>query len=320
MMGLPRWMYNKGRLLRSVQHQRCISTTLTAYVSGSISKSHLLDAPTINHQLVDNTKLKFIDVRRPEIYAQGHIPNAVNIHDIFTYLFSSQKEADEYNNLHRKFEKHFQDAGINGDERVIVYEDNLKAMNGASSRGLYLMKLLGHQNVAVLNGGLQAWTMHGFPTSTLVPQTPSGKFSAKWSELEWISKRDIDMAIKDNNTVLLDVRDRDEWVGRCSSPKGNDAALRRGRLPGAIHMYWYDFLKTADNGITYFQDPSNVKAMCNDKGLKQEDKIIIYCFKGARASVAYIALREAGFNVFNYFGSWNDWSRDYTLEIDSKQF
>ncbi|CAI8010274.1 Thiosulfate sulfurtransferase [Geodia barretti] len=47
--------------------------------------------------------------------------------------------------------------------------------------------------------------------------------------------------------------------------------------------------------------------------------VIVYCFKGARASNTYLALKDAGFeNVSNYFASWNEWSRDDKLEIDSK--
>ena len=50
-----------------------------------------------------------------------------------------------------------------------------------------------------------------------------------------------------------------------------------------------------------------------------EDDIIIYCFKGARASNTFVALKEAGFNnIRNYFGSWNEWSRDPDLPIDEK--
>ena len=62
-----------------------------------------------------------------------------------------------------------------------------------------------------------------------------------------------------------------------------------------------------------------MREMCAAKGLMPDNKMIVYCFKGARASNTYIALKEAGFtNVSNYFGSWNEWSRDHQLEIDSK--
>jgi len=57
------------------------------------------------------------------------------------------------------------------------------------------------------------------------------------------------------------------------------------------------------------------------KGITPDQKIIIYCFKGARASNTYIALREAGYNnVTNYFASWNEWSRRPELKIDDEKY
>ena len=59
--------------------------------------------------------------------------------------------------------------------------------------------------------------------------------------------------------------------------------------------------------------------MCAQKGFFPDDDIIIYCFKGARASNTFVALKEAGFSrIRNYFGSWNEWSRDENLPIDDK--
>ena len=135
----------------------------------------------------------------------------------------------------------------------------------------------------------------------------------------WSDKDDVQVAIKEKNAILLDVRDTDEWEGRSSSPYGVDFAPRKGRLPGAIHIHWHDFMKTAEDGMTYFREPAEVREMCAAKGLMPDNKVIVYCFKGARASNTYIALKEAGFsNVSNYFGSWNEWSRDPQLEIDSE--
>ena len=57
-----------------------------------------------------------------------------------------------------------------------------------------------------------------------------------------------------------------------------------------------------------------------EKNITPDKNIIIYCFKGARASNTFIALKRAGFNnTTNYFGSWNEWSRDAALPIDDKK-
>ena len=278
----------------------------------------LISATNIKSLIMDGNSFKFVDVRTPELYSKGHIPDAVNIHEIFTYLFMSDHDMQGEERLRIKFEDLFQKAGINGNETVVVYENNLKTMYGVSCRGLYLLKLLGHPSVSILNGGFEGWTKHGLPTSTATPSISKGTFRAHWVNSMWSDKHDVQVAIKERNALLLDVRDVDEWEGRSSSPYGVDFAPRKGRLPGAIHIHWHDFMKTGEDGMTYFREPEEVREICAAKGLMPDNKVIVYCFKGARASNTYIALKEAGFtNVSNYFGSWNEWSRDHHLEIDS---
>jgi thiosulfate/3-mercaptopyruvate sulfurtransferase len=69
--------------------------------------------------------------------------------------------------------------------------------------------------------------------------------------------------------------------------------------------------------IPHFHSPEKIKAICARAGLYPDDDIIVYCFKGARASNTLLALKIAGFSrVRNYYGSWNEWSRDPTLPID----
>ena len=288
--------------------------------AGRLSPERLVSVATVR-SLLEKEKLKFVDVRAPEQYSSGHIPDAVNIREIFTYLATSDPQGVE--ELRTTFEDLFQEAGINGDELVITYEDCLKTKNVSSYRGYYLLKLLGHPNVSVLNGGLEAWKMCGLPVSTVVPKVTKGTFKASWVDSMWSSKDDVAVAMKEKSAVLLDVRDTDEWKAKTSSPLnyGTDFAPRKGRLPGAVHMHWKDFMRTTEDGLTYLREPEEVREMCAARaGLLPESKVIVYCFKGARASNTFIALKEAGFsNVTNYFGSWNEWSRDHSLEIDSRK-
>lgn len=268
--------------------------------------------------LLGTDKIKFVDVRAPELYSKGHIPDAVNINEIFTYLATSDPQGTQA--LKNTFETLFQDAGINGNEHVITYEDCLNTMYGGSCRGFYLLKLLGHPSVSVLNGGMQSWIKHGYPTSTTTPSTTKGTFKASWSSEMWRSKDDVMKVLKEKNAILLDTRDVDEWKAGSSSPYGIDFAPRKGRIPGAIHMLWNDFMEAKEDGQVYFRKPQDVRERCTAKGLMPDKNIIIYCFKGSRSSNTYIALKEAGFNnISNYFGSWNEWSRDHSLEIDSSR-
>ena len=67
-----------------------------------------------------------------------------------------------------------------------------------------------------------------------------------------------------------------------------------------------------------FKTPDEVRAECATAGIAPSDTVYLYCFKGARASNTFLALKQAGFaDVRMYFGSWNEWSRDDRLPIES---
>ena len=131
-----------------------------------------------------------------------------------------------------------------------------------------------------------------------------------------LTRADVEQALG-TDVVLLDVRDVDEWIGESSSPYGKDFAPRKGRLPGARWIEWYRFMKPSANGPV-FKSPDEIRAECASAGVKPDDTVYLYCFKGARASNTFLALKQAGFDdVRMYFGSWNEWSRDPSLPIES---
>ena len=265
-------------------------------------------------------KIRILDVRSPQQYSTGHIPTAANCHEIFTYLTTSDKPGVK--KLIDTFTDVFQRAGINGEigERVVTYENSLESLYGASCRGMCLLQLLGHQNVAILEGGLDRWISEGYPISTDPKEVRRGSFKAQWSPNHiWTDMHEVAEAISEQSAVLLDVRDIEEWTGVSSSPYGVAFTPRKGRLPGSVHILWSDFMEKRSDGSCHFKTPEVIREMCAQKGIRPEQKVIVYCFKGARASNTLLALKEAGFNnISNYFGSWNEWSRHPELEIDSR--
>jgi thiosulfate/3-mercaptopyruvate sulfurtransferase len=118
--------------------------------------------------------------------------------------------------------------------------------------------------------------------------------------------------------VFLDVRDKIEYTAGSSSPYGKDFAPRKGRLPGAKNIEWYNFMKQKEDGEVEFKSPEEIEKLMNSVGIKKDTETCLYCFKGARASNSYFALQQAGFTkVRMYFQGWNEWSRDDSLPIDS---
>jgi thiosulfate/3-mercaptopyruvate sulfurtransferase len=261
---------------------------------------------------------KFVDVRDTESFIKSHIKGAQNINEIFSYLSTSdQSGIDE---MKKEFQKVFQNYGINGKEQIILYEECLKTRFGASCRGLYLFNLFGYSNVKVLHGAWESWIKKGLPVTTDVEKIiEKGTFTPNWNGSIFANKQDVMNALNDKNVVLLDVRDHVEWKGESSSPYGVDFAPKKGRIPGAVHIFWKDFMYE-ENGMTFMKSPQEILEITAAKGITPDKNVIIYCFKGARASNSFIALSTAGFsNIRNYFASWNEWSRDDNCPVDENK-
>ncbi len=257
-----------------------------------------------------------IDTRSPDAYAAGHIPGAVNVHEIFTFLAMSTPEGMA--ELRQKFADAFGAAGLSGAETAVCYEGSMNSGFGQSCRGYFLLSWLGYEKAKVLHGGFQAWTAAGLPVSTeaVRPAPKSFPLSEKGAAM-MIDKDAMLAAIGDDGIVKLDVRDVDEWVGTSSSPYGPDFCPRKGRIPGARWLEWYRMMKPTAAG-PMFKSPDEIKAEAHTAGISADTPVYLYCFKGARASNTLVALKEAGVkDVRMYFGSWNEWSRDPALPIES---
>jgi len=257
-----------------------------------------------------------IDVRDAEAYQKGHIAGAVNIPEMFTTLSMTTPEGLQ--EMEDIFVPLLRNAGVNHEQTVIVYEDCLHTRYGGSCRGYFQLRLFGHQKVGILDGGLSQWLQDGFPVTTDSPDVMPSNFTPIIQHEFLATLQDVIEAISNSRVKLLDNRDEDEWRGISSSPYGIDFAPRKGRIPGARWVEWYRFMDT-NQAIPHFKSPEEIRSICAQVGLDVDDDIIIYCFKGARASNTYIALKMAGFKkVRNYYGSWNEWSRHPELPIDDE--
>ncbi len=278
----------------------------------------ILYSPREAQKLASEGKAVIIDVRDAEEYAEDHIPGAVNIPDMFYELSMTTK--DGLREMTTKFKKLFSEAGIAKDSIAILYEDNLNTRYGGSCRGYFQLTYMGHENAGILDGGLVDWKRDGLPTNDEVVTPVPTIFTPNINGSIMVTKDLMAEALGNPDIKLLDNRDKVEWIGESSSPYGVDFAPRKGRIPGARWIEWYDFMETDDSGyISHFKSPEAIREICAELGLHLEDDIVIYCFKGARAANTYVAMKMAGFKkIRNYYGSWNEWSRDMSLPIDDK--
>lgn len=255
-----------------------------------------------------------VDIRDQDTFAQGHIPGAVNLPEIFSFLSESSLEGLAA--LQNAFAASFSRVGVIQARKVIFYEDSFDTRYGASCRGYWLARYLGHRDCGILDGGFRAWQQYGLPEETAeIPPAPS-RFIPQPDHALMATREDVLKALGDPRTILLDNRDADEWLGQTSSPYGFDFAPRRGRIPGARWIEWYSFMSRA--AIPAFRPAQEIRALCAGQQIYPDSEIIIFCFKGSRAANTYVALKLAGFTRLRvYFASWNEWSRDPNLPIES---
>jgi thiosulfate/3-mercaptopyruvate sulfurtransferase len=257
----------------------------------------------------------FIDTRESVDFAAGHIPGAVNVPEIFSFLTTPGH--DGVDEIIAVFSELFGKSGLSGAQRAVLYEQSMDSGLGRSCRGYFLLKLLGYEKASVLHGGLDAWINQELPITREFRAPTPQQFPVKPAISEYIvDAQGMLAALKNSDIVKLDVRDFDEWFGISSSPYGIDYCPRKGRIPEARWLEWYRMMKPGPIGPV-FKSPEEILAECRTVGITQDTPVILYCFKGARTSNTFVALKEAGVkNVRNYFGSWNEWSRDPALPID----
>ena len=253
-----------------------------------------------------------IDFRKPEAFLKGHIPGAVN-------LWRSDIEDNTYpfrGMLARKdsIEALMGRLGITNEDQLLLYDD--EGLPGAA-RLWWALKHHGFKDVSLLNGGLQAWKEAGKPVDTkeVSRMATTYAFPESGDTEKLITKEDLLKLLKSGQEdyLILDARTREEFLGLIRK----SGAAKAGRIPNSVHMDWAASINLKGN--KKFKSLSELERIFAFLGAGQSDKIIVYCHSGVRSSHTYFVLTELlGYNnVWNYDGSWTEWSHDTLPYIDN---
>ncbi|MGH2415295.1 MAG: sulfurtransferase [Microcystaceae cyanobacterium] len=185
--------------------------------------------------------------------------------------------------------------GVNAGETLVVAYDNSRFAFAA--RLWWLLRYLGHENVALLDGGWTAWKAGGYPVTEIVPEPKPGRFVPQLHP-DWIVDIEAVKAIQDESSiVLIDSRDAERYRGE-KEPLDPVA----GHIPGAVNSPWIQ----VSNEQGYLQNLAIQQQLWAD--YRQAKEIIVYCGSGVTACVNLLSLALAGIeNVALYPGGWSDW-------------
>lgn len=177
---------------------------------------------------------------------------------------------------------------------IVVYDDSRFAF---AARAWWLLRYLGHQPVAVLNGGWQGWLEAGYSTSNSIPESGSGDFIPS-PQADWIVNLETVKARKGlPGTILVDSRDRDRYAGE-REPIDPIA----GSIPGAVNSPW----KQVSDETGYLQSIEVQKQLWS--AYSQAEEILVYCGSGVTACVNLLSLHLVGIDRAKlYPGGWSDW-------------
>lgn len=246
-----------------------------------------------------------IDTRKPEAYAKGHLPGAVNFSS-YDYFVKSTQPGD-LAQFRAQLAALYAALGVSRDRPVVVYEDET-GMRAA--RELWILEYLGHADVRMLHGGLKAWGAAGGTLTTDVPSLAPGRFEAASVDAIVIGADEVYEKSKAAQITVIDVRDATEFGG-----KDNTACCaRRGHVPKAVWLEWTDLLDAATGK---FKPVAEVQRLLGACGIDPNATLVPYCHRGARSANTYYALRYAGApSVRNYIGSFHEWSARADLPIE----
>jgi len=232
-------------------------------------------------------------------YGQGHVPGAIGWNWSTELCDTLVRDIVPKANV----EKLMSRAGIGNDTTVVLYGDN---NNWFAAWAFWQLKIYGHADVRIMNGGRKKWMEEGRPLTTDVPTPTATPYTAKDPDLTIRSFLPDVRTAMGGETVLIDVRSPAEFTGEILSPPGlPETCQRGGHIPGAKNVPW----GKACNEDGTFRSPEELAALYGGVGVTKEKPVIAYCRIGERSSHTWFVLKYllGQDNVRNYDGSWTEW-------------
>ena len=253
----------------------------------------------VNYKILDATfYLPNSGLDAEKEFNEEHIKNST--------FFDINKIAASNNNLphmipsKKEFSSMMQKLGINNKD-IIIFYDNSPFLS--SSRGWFLFRYFGHNDIFILKGGIKSWKNCDGPVSNKKINPKLGNFEAIIERTELVVNLDQMISnSKNNSRLILDARSEKRYLGKAKEPR---PGLPSGHIPNSKSLPASDLI--SDDGC--LKSLEQLNQIFLKKNVKNKDKIIATCGSGVSACVISMALYCIGKeDVAIYDGSWTEWA------------
>lgn len=259
----------------------------------------LVDTEWVARHLDDpRVKLVEVDVETEAYYEDGHIPGAL----CWNWQTELQDPVRRDILDREQMEALLVRSGIRNDDTIVLYGDN---NNWFAAYAYWQLKLYGHEDVRLMNGGRKKWVAEGRPLSRDVPEPAPSDYRITRVHEELRAKQPFVLESL-GRRALVDVRSPQEFQGEILAPPGmQETAQRAGHIPTAVNVPW----SKAVNEDGTFKAADELRQLYAEVGVTPDKDVITYCRIGERSSHTWFVLKEllGVKDVRNYDGSWTEW-------------
>ena len=246
----------------------------------------------------------------PDLYEEGHIAGAVKLHwrdDLQDPIERDLVEKEQFERLMGLL-------GISNDTTLVLYGDK---NNWFAAYAYWYLKIYGHEDVRILDGGRQKWIDEGRELTADAPDVSAASYSARERDESIRTYRDaVREGIHESEKALVDVRSPQEFSGELIAPPGyeQEGAQRAGHIPTAQSIPWAQAVR--DDGT--FKAADELRSLYEGKGVTPDKAVTAYCRIGERSAHTWFVLSELlGYqDVRNYDGSWTEWGNLVGVPIE----
>ncbi len=267
------------------------------------------------NQLLQNSNLRIVDCRfsladtesgRIE-YQQSHIPGATYAHldDDLSGAIIPGKTGRHPLPIVDDFVQTLSDWGIDEHTQVVAYD---QGHGGIAARLWWMLQWLGHEQVAVLDGGWKAWTENTYPVSDQIKVPPNRNFRPKTKSETTVSVEFVNKIRQDHNYTLIDSRAAERYSGK-KEPIDPIA----GHIPGAVSAPFIENIGEDGHFLSKEKLQNRFQDLVDQT---PPEKTVFYCGSGVTACHNLLAYKHAGLGEAKlYPGSWSEWIVDKNRPI-----